>query len=128
MTMKSPNHTHCAAVLGKLLADCDGVRAAMLALRDGRPFVERSRTAMDSGKFAAMSSSLSALGQSILRELDGGTLDHILIEGNEGKLVVTTVPGAGGLLILAVLAERDALLGLVLGRSKTCARELLAAH
>ena len=126
MTMKSPGREHCAAVLEKLLVDCEGVRAAMLALRDGRPFVEKSRSPIEGGKFAAMSSSLSALGQSILRELHGGSLDHVVVEGSEGKLVVTTVPGAGGLLILAVLAERSALLGLVLGRSKACARELLA--
>ena len=117
-----PNRSQCEAALDRLVGSSDGIRAAMLALRDGRPFVERCRARVDGGKFAAMVSSLVALGQTALRELSAGGLDHVLVEGREGKLVVSSIEGSGGLLLLAVLADSDARLGLVLGQAKTCAQ------
>jgi predicted regulator of Ras-like GTPase activity (Roadblock/LC7/MglB family) len=127
MSVKTPDRTRTAAALDRLLDGCDGVQAAMFALRDGRPFVEKSRTRVEGGKLAAMTSSLVALGKSVLRELKAGDLDHVLIEGSAGKLVVSSVPDTGGLLILAVLASSDARLGLVLGHSKMCAQAVAVA-
>ena len=111
------NKQACKAALDGLMKRCDDVSAAMLALRDGRPYAENIRGKVEPGKLAAMSSSLLALGQTVLRELASGTLDHVLVEGAEGKLVVASIPGSGGLLIISVLAKRDARLGLVLGHT-----------
>ncbi len=122
-----PNRAQCDAALARLMDSCDGVRAVMLALRDGRPYVERFRTPLDGGKFAAMVSSMVALGHTVLRELGAGKLDHVLVDGTEGKLVISSISGSGGLLLLAVLAERDARMGLVLGHSKTCAQAVSQA-
>lgn len=127
MALKAPDRARCTQALDELIKRCDGVNAAMLALRDGRPYVERSGGRVEPGKFAAMASSLLALGSSVLRELSAGTLDHVLVEGSDGKLVVSNVPGSQGLLILAVLASSDARLGLVLGQAKTCALAVAAA-
>jgi len=127
MALTEASREACAMALDTLLARCDGATAAMLAFRDGRPYVDRVRKAPMQGKFAAMSSSLVALGQSILREVQGGTLDHVLVEGNGGKFVVASIPGSGGLLVIAVLANHDARLGLVLGHAKTCALAVSAA-
>jgi len=122
-----PDRTQCAAALKRLIDSSDGIKAATLALRDGRPFLERCRTPLDSGKFAAMVSSMVALAHTFLRELSAGPLDHVLIDGVEGKLVISSVAGSGGLLLLAVFAERDTRLGLVLGHSKTCAQAVSEA-
>lgn len=118
------NRQVCKAALDGLMARCEDVTAAMLALRDGRPYVENIRGQVEPGKLAAMSSSLLALGQTVLRELASGTLDHVLVEGADGKLVVANIPGSGGLLIISVLARRDARLGLVLGHTKMCSLEV----
>jgi len=127
MALTKASKEACETALDELLARCDGVSAVMLAFRDGRPYADRVRDAAARGKFAAMSSSLVALGQSVLRELGGGVLDHVLVEGNDGKFVVASVPGSGGLLVIAVLAQRDARLGLVLGHTKTCALSISTA-
>src|SRR5690606_6383077 len=121
MNMTSPERLRASHALDRLFDSCDGVLAAMFATRDGRPFAERSRARVDSGKFAAMGSSLVALGRSVLRELQAGEPGHMLIDGSDGKLVLSSVPGSGGLLILAVLAAPDARLGLVLGHARSCA-------
>lgn len=124
MAARTPDKVVCEKALDSLMQRCDGINALMLAFRDGRPFVERVNSGVDPGRFAAMVSSLVALGHSVLKELKSGMLDHVLIDAAEGKLVITVVPGTGGLLLLAVQATRDARLGLVLGQSKMCAAEV----
>lgn len=121
MKLSQDDRNACTRELKQLTDRCQGVIATMLATRDGRPFAEYASGALDVGKFAAMSSSLVALGGTMLRELEGGTLDHVLVDGSRGKLVVSKVPGCGGLLILATLAQSDTRLGLVLGHTRTCA-------
>ena len=121
MASRTPDKKVSEKALESLMERCEGVSAVMLALRDGRPFLAHVNSGVDSGRFAAMVSSLVALGHGVLKELKSGMLDHLLIEGAEGKLVITSVPGTGGLLQLAVQANRDARLGLVLGQSKICA-------
>ena len=127
MAIGAPDRVRCAAALDQLLHADEGISAVLLALRDGRPFLEKHRHSVDGGKLAAMASSLVALGQSVLRDLKSGPLDHVLIEGAEGKLVISSVADSGGLLILAVLATRDTRLGLVLGHAKTCVQAVAAA-
>lgn len=125
--MVEPDRNRCATALEHLV-DNDGIQAGILALRDGRPFLTRNHNrAWDEGKIAAMVSSTVALGLTFLRELGAAPLDHILIEGAEGKLVISSVSGGGGLLLLAVVAQRDARLGLVLGHAKTCAQAISEA-
>lgn len=121
------NRTICTQAITKLLDNCPGVTAAMIALRDGRPFMDRGLNKVDSGKFAAMSSSLQALGSSVLKELDAGRLEHLVVTGEQGTLVITSIPESMNMLTLAVLTEGTPLLGMVLGRSKVCAQTIATA-
>lgn len=114
----------CSEAINELLLGCDGVSAVMLALRDGHSFMERSLTHLDGGKMAAITSSLHALGTTALRELRVGGLDHILVNGTTGKLVIASIPNSDGLLILAVLSSDEARLGMVLGRTMACAQKI----
>jgi uncharacterized protein len=127
MALGVPDRARCSNALDSLFARCDGIDAALLALRDGRPFADKFRNTVDAGRLAAMTSSLVALGHSVLKELKAGTLHHVLIEGSAGQLVISAVPGTGGLLLLAVLASTSVRLGLVLGQSKICCQEVAAA-
>lgn len=124
MALGTVNRQACAAAIDELLRRCEDIDAAILARRDGRPFVDRTRSRIDPGRFAAMSSSLLALGSSVLRELDAGALDHVLVDGSHGKLVLSSVPGSASVLVLAVLANHGARLGMVLGHAKACAQAI----
>lgn len=125
MSTKTPDRQRATQALERLFLGCDGVKSAMFATRDGRLFAEKSQASVDGNKLAAMSSSLVALGRTALRELQAGDPDHVLIEGSDGKLVLTSVPDTGGLLLLAVLTSHNARLGLVLGHARACARSLM---
>jgi predicted regulator of Ras-like GTPase activity (Roadblock/LC7/MglB family) len=117
LALTTEHRALCQTELDRLVASTPGVRCAMLALRDGRPFVQ-SAAGIDPGRFAAMASSMCALGDSVLKELSSGSLDHVLVDGSDGKLVISKVPGCGGLIVLGLLATHQALLGLLLGHAK----------
>ena len=121
---QGPNAAHrdaCLAHLRHLAERHPGIRVAALVLRDGRPYAQVHHGHVDAGKLAAMASSLTALGTTVLRELAAGALDHVLVEGTDGKLVLVRLPELSGLMILAVQASAETRLGLVLGQARACA-------
>lgn len=127
MSIVLPTQQQCLRALDVLLRRCDGVEAAMFALRDGRSYAERFRSALSVNKFAAMSSSLVALSNSVLREIASDTLNYLLIEGEGHKLVLCKVSSSKGALILSILARHEINLGLVLGLAKMCVKEVADA-
>lgn len=124
MNISIPTQRQCRKALDALLHRCDGVVAAMFALRDGRPYVERSRSMVSESKFAAMTSSLMALSSSVMREIAFDTLNYLLIEGERHKLVLCKLPSGTGALVLSVLARSDISLGFLLGLAKTCVTDV----
>lgn len=124
MKLSASDRDACTQELKLLRERCRGVEAVMLALRDGRSFAQFAASSMNMDKFAAMNSSLVALGDTMMRELKAGTLDHVLVDGSEGKLVVSKIAGFDGLLILATLATADTRAGLVLGYTRACATSI----
>lgn len=121
MVLSAAHRDACLAQLRHLVERTPGIHVAALGLRDGRPFAHAHRSEVDAGKLAAIASSLTALGATALRELAAGALDHVLIEGARGKLVLVRLPELSGLMILAVQASADTRLGLVLGQARSCA-------
>lgn len=121
---RESNATHrdaCLMQLRQLVDHHPGIRVAALMLRDGRPYAQAHHGEIDAGKLAAMASSLTALGTTVLRELAAGALDHVLVEGTGGKLVLVRLPELSGLMILAVQANAETRLGLVLSQARACA-------
>lgn len=116
-----PNRARCEAALQRLLDSGEPVVTAMLAYRDGRPFLTKSLAKPDPGKLAAMTSALSSLSSTVLKELAQDAADLTLIEGRTGKLILIPIPAAKRLLMLAVHAEGSANLGRILAYCRTCA-------
>jgi predicted regulator of Ras-like GTPase activity (Roadblock/LC7/MglB family) len=118
VTLTQQHRQLCHAELTRLIKDCPDIKCALLALRDGRPFTQVAQPGLEPARFAAMLSSLSALSESLLRELAAGSLDHVLVDGSDGKLIISKVPGCGGMMILGLLASHGTFLGLLLGHAK----------
>lgn len=128
MNIDMPSQRQCLAALDKAMEHCPGIAAGMFALRDGRCYAERSRSRVSAGKFAAMTSSLMALSNSVMAELAADSPGYLLIEGRTHKLVACKVPRRQVGLIVAILAQSEASLGLVLGYARTCARDVCEAE
>lgn len=122
-----PDRDRCEQALHKLIYSGEPVVTAMLAYRDGRPYLAKSHARPDPGKLAAMTSALAALSSTVLRELAGDASDLTLIEGRSGKLVLIPVAAADRLLMLAVHAEGNANLGRLLSYARACAAQVDAA-
>lgn len=122
-----PDRVQCERALDNLMRSGEPLTMALLAFRDGRPFALRSTVRRDPGKCAAMSSSLAALSNAILRDIDQDRSELTLLEGAKGKIVLIQVPSGNNLLLLAVHAKSDANLGRILAYSKSCAGEIAKA-
>lgn len=116
-----PNKQLCEQAIEGLMSSSEPVSSVLLAYRDGRPFVLKSKAKPNAEKFSAMASSLGALSTSILRELGGDKNELTLIEGVQSKLILVSIPTANHLLLLAVHAELGANLGRLLTYTKACA-------
>lgn len=123
-----PDRRICEAALVELLTTREAIITALLASRDGRPYLIKSR---DKGqapsRLAAMVSSLAALSQSILKETTQDGFDLALLEGERSKLAVLKIPAGNGLLTLAVLADAGVNLGRMLSDTRACAGKVDAS-
>jgi hypothetical protein len=75
----------------------------------------------DSPQVAAMAATLVAISEKVLLRLSRGDIDRLLIEGDDGALVV--VP-AGNEAALAVLVNKDVKMGITLLALKRAARQV----
>ena len=123
-----PDRRLCEAALSELLTTRESIITALLASRDGRPYIIKTRDkGQNPSRLAAMVSSLAALSQSILKETTQDGFDLALLEGDRSKLAVLKIPAGNGLLTLAVLADAGVNLGRMLSDTRTCAAKVDAS-
>lgn len=116
----------CESVLDGLIGRVDDVSLALLAFCDGLPLLMRSRDRIDAGKLAAMSASMAALSDTLLREISNDMAELTLLEGSKSKILVLRVPVPSNLLLLMVHAQSTANLGRLLVHVKECAAKVAA--
>ena len=122
-----PDRRQCETALDALMATSDSLDTVLLAYRDGRPFLLRSRSRQNPGKLAAMIGSLVALSQTLLKETSQDTLDLAVLEGAKNKLVTTRIAAGDGLLVLAALADSSVSLGRLLNDTRACANRVASS-
>ena len=76
---------------------------------------------MDEDRLGAMSAALLSLGERTARELGRGRLERVLVQGENGYVIMTA---AGEEAVLTVLAKSNAKLGLIFLDIKRAARAL----
>ncbi len=102
-----------ARTANELLDAIDGCRAVIVATIDGFSLAVAQRQSIDADRLAAMVSSIGALGAAASRETGIGTPRCLVVESTEGRLVVRCVNTGTHDLVIAVLADTKALLGMV---------------
>ena len=123
-----PDRRQCEVALDTLMMSSESLDTVLLAYRDGRPYLFKSRSRrQNSGKLAAMIGSLVALSQTILKETSEDGMDLAVLEGAKSKLVTTRITAGDGLLVLAALAGSSVSLGRLLNDTRACATRVAAA-
>ncbi len=98
------------AILDDLNGSSGDIEASGVISTDGLMMASILPSDMDEDAVGAMSAAMLSLGDRTSTELARGTLDQVLIRGDEGYVLMTH---AGEEAVLTVLAKPNAKLGLV---------------
>ncbi|MCW5581614.1 MAG: roadblock/LC7 domain-containing protein [Luteimonas sp.] len=115
-----------AAPLGEALqrfaANVPGVGVAVLASVDGFAMAQYPVDSARSERLAAMTSSMLALAGAIGRELAIGALEVLMVEADEGKVLMLSIPTADKPLLLMASCANRSVTGNVLWAARECGR------
>jgi predicted regulator of Ras-like GTPase activity (Roadblock/LC7/MglB family) len=111
-------HTDVAGVKATVIVNIDGLLVASYPAGDDENPHENPTS---SPQVAAMSATLIGLAERTLKRLEQGSLQRLLMEGEEGVMVVYPAGRAS----LAVLVEKDARIARVLFATQKAAAEIM---
>ncbi len=100
-----------------------GVQGAVLFSSDGFEIASYATDATASARFAAIGSSLAALGGALSSEAGLGDFGRATVESAGGAVTIMRV-GSGESMSLAVVANRNAVLGQLLWATQRCCQAL----
>lgn len=98
----------------RLLAEQTGVKAVVIASADGFDLASASSGQLAPQKIAAMSSSISAIGDVVSQEADIGNATSITVKTEEGFMYISSLQVDGTDCILAVVCDEAAVLARVM--------------
>ena len=98
------------AHLERLRADSSDIEAAAVISIEGLTLASSIGDEIDEERLAAMSAGMLALGERIAAELERGSLDQVLIQGDAGYAVLMPLDENS---VLCALAGVEATLGLI---------------
>lgn len=128
MTMDRNEMTrHAQQAADALLADVSGARAVLVATPDGFDLAHAGALPLDAGRLAAMVSSMAALGDAASREAAIGLPHCMVVDSSAGRLVMRSVQWRGEPMVVVLLADTSALLGMVLNALNGIERSMGAA-
>jgi predicted regulator of Ras-like GTPase activity (Roadblock/LC7/MglB family) len=115
----------CERALNELVQTSSGIERALIATPDGFEvaFATRGKR-FNAARLAAMSSSILAVGGAMAGELRLGACRNVVVDAEQGLLVLFTIPCTRAQLVLSALAPRDSTLGLVLVATRACAQNI----
>lgn len=96
--------------LRDLQASSGDVEAAAIVSVDGLSMASSLPANIEEDRVSAMSAAMLSLGERISGELGRGELEQVMVKGEKGYVILTSV---GEEAVLTVLARADAKLGLI---------------
>lgn len=116
MSKSKPTHRLAGLaerVVGELLATVEGAGAATIATADGFALAHAGSQTIDPSRLAAIVSSLAALSAAAAQETGLGRTRCLLVECDDGRLVVRCVEVGADSIVVAILTDQRTLLGRV---------------
>ena len=108
-----------------LLREIHGARSVLVATADGFDLASAGQ-ADTASRLAAMTSSIAAIGEVVSQETSLGRPSCLVVDAENGFLLVRATSDAGVPLVLNVLTSRVALLGMAMHVLNAVARRLEA--
>ena len=99
-----------------------GVESAVLETYDGLVLASSLPTGPEEEIIAAVSTATQAAVNRAVKELKQGDIQNTVVLSTSGQIILTDI---GGKALLAVIAKRDANLGLISVMSRRAARDIL---
>lgn len=124
MIADDPLHHACREEVEHLVAQTKGIDSAAVVSGDGFQIAAVLRHGVAGEKLAAMTSSLLALSEAVVRELSMQLCRNVIIESEQGSVVTLRVPMAKRELLMTVLCSDAASLGSVLFAARGAASSL----
>lgn len=111
--------------LREFSASVEGVRAAVVSSVDGFSLAQAAGHENSAERLAAMTSAMLALASAVGRELALGKLQVLMLEADEGKVLMLAIPMARAPLLLMTACSQRSVIGNVLWSAKECGRKIL---
>jgi uncharacterized protein len=124
MNLSEEDMKASAQAADALLAKLNGARCVVVATEDGFQVACATQAAVDGARLSAITSSMAAIGEVVSRETGIGQVRCVMVEADEGYLVMRGARRGGTGLVVCALVDRGALLGLVIHGVGETAKEL----
>lgn len=113
--------------INAILSNINGVDFVMLCSTDGFELATvNKKTVPNSGKLAAVSSSILAMVTAFITEIRLSGCQTITLDAENGKAILTAVPAKNHPMIIVTMASRDVLLGQLLHAMKKASENIVA--
>ena len=110
-----------STILANLMTGCGDIAGAMISSTDGHAQAQKLADELDYHRFAAMSSALLALSDTLISETQQGDTKNILLESESGNIFILH---AGNQLLLTVFSKPSSNLGMSLAYARKAAEEI----
>jgi predicted regulator of Ras-like GTPase activity (Roadblock/LC7/MglB family) len=111
-------------LLKSLVVSNSVIQLAVLTTSDGQEIAAYPQRPVVTQRVAAMSSSLQALSEAIMREASLGNGRNLIIESDTGSIVILGLTALAPRASLAVLASGTGILGQLLWAARDCCQSL----
>jgi predicted regulator of Ras-like GTPase activity (Roadblock/LC7/MglB family) len=108
--------------------DSAKITSAIIATTDGFEIAVVAASKEESSKLSAISSSISAIGDMAVKEVDMGEChESITIESDRGYIVIMTIPHPDSPMVLSVAATKELTLGKLVYYAKLVVSKMIRA-
>ena len=112
----------------EILTNVSGVEYVMICSSDGFELTSAyKKNVTNTGKLAAVSSSILAMVQAFLAEIDLHGCQSITLEAENGKAFLSAVPNKNYPMLIVALTSQEVLLGQLLFSLKRCSEKISQA-